>query len=210
MSVNLVPLLLTGVRLHPPGRTDKNLCRCFGAPGCRIFPDHLITLASRVPSLLIPPLAKLLPLARSGCRASHACLTLALLCRVCKFVQWAAADAAGCERCLTRWMRLRTASQKSKRSLPHLDVRHDWSFSNHQRLICLSVPQWPRRCRCPQSTHQTTPPPSPPPRPRVEPDLAYSCAAAASHSACWSWCCWHYWPLQQLLMSEQLELGPIR
>ena len=25
----LVPLLLTGVRLHPPGRTDKNLCRCF-------------------------------------------------------------------------------------------------------------------------------------------------------------------------------------
>ena len=31
-SVNQVPLLLTGVRLHPPGRTDKNLCRCFGAP----------------------------------------------------------------------------------------------------------------------------------------------------------------------------------
>ena len=27
VSVNLVPLLLTGVRLHPPGRTDKNLCR---------------------------------------------------------------------------------------------------------------------------------------------------------------------------------------
>ena len=27
----LVPLLLTGVRHHPPGRTDKNLCRCFGA-----------------------------------------------------------------------------------------------------------------------------------------------------------------------------------
>ena len=27
-----VPLLLTGVvRHHPPGRTDKNLCRCFGA-----------------------------------------------------------------------------------------------------------------------------------------------------------------------------------
>ena len=42
-SVNLVPLLLTGVRLHPPGRTDKNLCRCFGAPACRVFPDHLIT-----------------------------------------------------------------------------------------------------------------------------------------------------------------------
>ena len=39
----LVPLLLTGVRLHPPGRTDENLCRCFGAPACRVFPDHLIT-----------------------------------------------------------------------------------------------------------------------------------------------------------------------
>ena len=39
----LVPLLLTGVRLHPPGRTDKNLCRCFGAPARRVFPDHLIT-----------------------------------------------------------------------------------------------------------------------------------------------------------------------
>ena len=37
-----VPLLLTGVRHHPPGRTDKNLCRCFGAPACRVFPDHLI------------------------------------------------------------------------------------------------------------------------------------------------------------------------
>ena len=30
----LVPLLLTGVRHHPPGRTDKHLCRCFGAPAC--------------------------------------------------------------------------------------------------------------------------------------------------------------------------------
>ena len=35
-------LLLTGVRLHPPGRTDKKLCRCFGAPARRGFPDHLI------------------------------------------------------------------------------------------------------------------------------------------------------------------------
>ena len=43
VSVNLVPLLLTGVRHHPPGRTDKNLCRCFGAPARRVFPDHLIT-----------------------------------------------------------------------------------------------------------------------------------------------------------------------
>jgi hypothetical protein len=25
-------------RLHPPGRTDKNLCRCFGAPARRVFP----------------------------------------------------------------------------------------------------------------------------------------------------------------------------
>ena len=37
-------LVRTGVRLHPPGRTDKNLCRCFGAPARRVFPDHLITL----------------------------------------------------------------------------------------------------------------------------------------------------------------------
>ena len=43
VSVNLVPLLLTGVRLHPPGRTDNNLCRCFGAPARRVSPDHLIT-----------------------------------------------------------------------------------------------------------------------------------------------------------------------
>ena len=41
MSVNLVPLLfVTGVRHYPPGRTDKNLCRCFGAPACRVFPDR--------------------------------------------------------------------------------------------------------------------------------------------------------------------------
>ena len=48
-SVNLVPLLLTGVRLHPPGRTDKKLCRCFGAPVRRVFPDHLsLTRVSKV------------------------------------------------------------------------------------------------------------------------------------------------------------------
>ena len=29
--------------LGNPGRIDKNLCRCFGAPACRVFPDHLIT-----------------------------------------------------------------------------------------------------------------------------------------------------------------------
>jgi hypothetical protein len=34
--------VLTGVRLHPPGRTDKNLCRCLGAPARRVFPDPLI------------------------------------------------------------------------------------------------------------------------------------------------------------------------
>ena len=51
MSANLVPLLLTGVRLHPPGRTDKNLCRCFGAPARRVFPDHLITCMRACPYL---------------------------------------------------------------------------------------------------------------------------------------------------------------
>ena len=40
----VVPLLLTGVRLHPPGRADKNLCRCFGAPARRVFPlSYLLT-----------------------------------------------------------------------------------------------------------------------------------------------------------------------
>jgi hypothetical protein len=29
-------------RLHPPGRTDRIFCRCFGAPARRVFPDHLI------------------------------------------------------------------------------------------------------------------------------------------------------------------------
>ena len=49
-TITPVPLLLTDVRLHPPGRTDKILCRCFGAPATharrphgRVFPDHLIT-----------------------------------------------------------------------------------------------------------------------------------------------------------------------
>jgi hypothetical protein len=42
-SITYLPHLdLTGVRLHPPGRTDKDLCRCFGAPARRVFPDHLI------------------------------------------------------------------------------------------------------------------------------------------------------------------------
>ena len=55
-SVNLlVPLLLTGVRHHPPGRTDKNLCRCFGAPACRIFPDHLITLGQLHNTAMLGP-----------------------------------------------------------------------------------------------------------------------------------------------------------
>ena len=30
-------------------RTDKNLCRCFGAPARRVFPDHLITVVSVEP-----------------------------------------------------------------------------------------------------------------------------------------------------------------
>ena len=40
VSVNLVPLLLTGVRLHPPGRTDKHLCLCFGAPATHVRRPH--------------------------------------------------------------------------------------------------------------------------------------------------------------------------
>jgi hypothetical protein len=31
------------------GRTDKNLCRCFGAPARRVFPDHLITYSNQAP-----------------------------------------------------------------------------------------------------------------------------------------------------------------
>ena len=42
-----VPLLLTGVRHHPPGRTDKLFCRCFGAPARRVFPDHPILESAR-------------------------------------------------------------------------------------------------------------------------------------------------------------------
>ena len=30
------------------GRTDRLLCRCFGAPARRVFPDHLITLLDQV------------------------------------------------------------------------------------------------------------------------------------------------------------------
>ena len=41
------PLLWAGVQTPSlgltSGRTDKNLCRCFGAPACRVSPDHLIT-----------------------------------------------------------------------------------------------------------------------------------------------------------------------
>ena len=49
-----VPLLLTGVRHHPPGRTDKNLCADVSVPRARthdehrtgrVFPDHLITVS---------------------------------------------------------------------------------------------------------------------------------------------------------------------
>jgi hypothetical protein len=38
---------LTGVRLHPPGRTDKNLCRCFGAPARRVSPDLQMVRAAQ-------------------------------------------------------------------------------------------------------------------------------------------------------------------
>ena len=40
------------------GRTDKNLCRRFGAPACRVFPDHLITLSSRTLLTLHPACTK--------------------------------------------------------------------------------------------------------------------------------------------------------
>jgi hypothetical protein len=42
--------------LHPPGQSDKNLCRCFGAPARRVFPDHLITYlpVTFFSSLLLP------------------------------------------------------------------------------------------------------------------------------------------------------------
>ena len=46
-SVNLVPLLLTGVRLHPPRRTDKHLRRCFGAPGRGFSLITLITFFAK-------------------------------------------------------------------------------------------------------------------------------------------------------------------
>ena len=59
----LVPLLLTGVRHHPPGRTDKNLCRCFGAPARRVFPDHLITSNS----LTVPLYCSPIPTQEHGC-----------------------------------------------------------------------------------------------------------------------------------------------
>ena len=46
---------MKAIRLHPPGRTDKKLCRCFGAPVRRVFPDHLITGLLSVPFLLNGP-----------------------------------------------------------------------------------------------------------------------------------------------------------
>ena len=55
-----VYLLTSMHRLHPPGRNDKNLCRCFGAPACRVFPDHLLITSIHENlhrPLDIPPLA---------------------------------------------------------------------------------------------------------------------------------------------------------
>jgi hypothetical protein len=51
-----VPLLLTGVRHHPPGRTDKHLCRCFGAPARRVFPSPVCS-ASCLRFVRCPPIA---------------------------------------------------------------------------------------------------------------------------------------------------------
>ena len=43
-------------RQYPPGRTDKNLCRCFGAPARRVLPDHLITYYCTVYAVFSPAL----------------------------------------------------------------------------------------------------------------------------------------------------------
>ena len=43
----LVPLLLTGVPHHPPGRTDKHLCRCFGAPFAGVSLNHCPRVPTR-------------------------------------------------------------------------------------------------------------------------------------------------------------------
>ena len=37
------------------GRTDKLCCRCFGAPACRVFPDHLITACGWTGACFFPP-----------------------------------------------------------------------------------------------------------------------------------------------------------
>ena len=79
VSVNQVPLLLTGVRLHPPGRTDKNLCRCFGAPATharrphgRVFPDHLIITATLEHALYPLVSDEAAKLARTPAASTHA------------------------------------------------------------------------------------------------------------------------------------------
>ena len=43
--LRIPPYLCCGpaFRHHPLRRTDKILCRCFGAPVRQAFPDHLIT-----------------------------------------------------------------------------------------------------------------------------------------------------------------------
>jgi hypothetical protein len=73
-SVNLVPLLLTGVRLHPPGRTDKNLCRCFGAPARRVSPDHLITCCFPSRSVFQPQKFACPTRRKSSCAVRLQCL----------------------------------------------------------------------------------------------------------------------------------------
>ena len=52
LRINIRHLHIVGVRVFTP--TDKNLCRCFGAPACRVFPDHLIIFAA--PSVFYSPL----------------------------------------------------------------------------------------------------------------------------------------------------------
>ena len=118
----LVPLLLTGVRHHPPGRTDKNLCRCFGAPACRVFPDQLITLPRL--SVRLPPHPNI-PNVR---RTSHlsAAARLATRCLSCPPVG-AAWILQTCRR-----LPARSSCSRARRTLPSC---HPWRLSPACRAV---------------------------------------------------------------------------
>ena len=127
----IVPLLLTGARLHPPGRTDKHLCRCFGAPARRVFPDHLITdefgfeLAAGV---FCTPQARL---SRSPQRTHHSAANCS------------ADDHAGHARVL--------ACQLPTGCVRRLLAGNVLLFGCHVRRLCQHLDRVPerRRCVCP-------------------------------------------------------------